>query len=58
MVKTWKESDLMNCLKCPNYWKTDIDETMCDKCGGDKPPIEMPKEMPPLRAESEVKRNG
>ena len=23
----------MNCLKCPNYWKTDIDETACDKCG-------------------------
>ena len=23
----------MNCLKCPNYWRTDIDETMCDKCG-------------------------
>lgn len=23
----------MNCLKCPNYWKTDIDETMCDHCG-------------------------
>ncbi len=47
----------MNCLKCPNYWKTDIDETMCDQCGGDKPPFEMPKEMPPLRVESEVKNN-
>ena len=23
----------MNCLKCPNYWKTEIDETACDKCG-------------------------
>ena len=23
----------MNFLKCPNYWKTDIDETQCDKCG-------------------------
>ncbi len=23
----------MNCLKCSNYWKTDIDETQCDKCG-------------------------
>ena len=33
MVETWKVSDLMNCLKCSNYWKTDIDETMCDKCG-------------------------
>ncbi len=24
----------MDCLKCPNYWRTDIDETACDKCGG------------------------
>ena len=23
----------MNCLKCSNYWKTNIDVTMCDKCG-------------------------
>ena len=23
----------MNCLKCPNFWQTDIDETKCDKCG-------------------------
>lgn len=23
----------MDCLKCPNYWRTDIDELMCDKCG-------------------------
>ena len=23
----------MNCLKCENFWKTDIDETKCDKCG-------------------------
>ena len=23
----------MNCLKCFNFWKTDIDETACDKCG-------------------------
>ena len=45
MVKTWTESDVMNCLKCPNFWRTDIDETMCDKCGCD------PKE-------SEVKSNG
>ena len=33
MIETWKESDLMNCLKCPSFWKTDIDETECDKCG-------------------------
>jgi uncharacterized OB-fold protein len=23
----------MNCLKCANYWKTDIDEAKCDQCG-------------------------
>ena len=23
----------MNCLKCPNYWRTDIDEKQCDRCG-------------------------
>jgi hypothetical protein len=23
----------MNCLKCDNYWRTDIDEAKCDKCG-------------------------
>ena len=39
----------MNCLKCPNYWKTDIDETMCDKCG--RIATADPKE-------SEVKSNG
>lgn len=22
----------MNCLKCDNYWKTDIDELMCEFC--------------------------
>ena len=22
----------MNCLKCANYWKTDIDESKCDIC--------------------------
>ena len=41
----------MNCLKCPNYWKTDIDETMCDKCGMQKQPTANPEE-------SEVKTNG
>ena len=23
----------MNCLKCENFWKVDIDEAKCDKCG-------------------------
>lgn len=36
----------MNCLKCPNYWRTDIDETKCDQCGCDTP------------KESEDKENG
>ena len=22
----------MNCLKCENFWKADIDEAKCDKC--------------------------
>ena len=34
----------MNCLKCPNYWRTDIDETMCDKCGTQNEPTANPKE--------------
>lgn len=50
MVETWKVSDLMNCLKCPNYWKTDIDETMCDKCGCGA--------TAPTQKESEGKNNG
>ena len=37
----------MNCLKCPNYWKTDIDETQCDQCGCETTP-----------KESEDKNNG
>ena len=23
----------MNCLKCSNFWQTDIDEAKCDQCG-------------------------
>ena len=23
----------MNCLKCPNFWNSEIDETACEKCG-------------------------
>ena len=22
----------MNCLKCENFWRTDIDECACDRC--------------------------
>ena len=40
----------MNCLKCSNYWKTDIDETLCDKCGTQEQPTADSKE-------SEVKSN-
>lgn len=38
----------MNCLNCPNYWRTDIDETKCDKCGGDKTIADISPIMPPL----------
>ena len=34
----------MNCLKCPNYWKTDIDERKCDQCGVTYFPKEEKKE--------------
>jgi uncharacterized OB-fold protein len=34
----------MNCLKCPNYWKTDIDEHKCDQCGVTYFPKEEKKE--------------
>ena len=44
------EVTIMNCLKCSNYWKTDIDETLCDKCGTQEQPTADPKE-------SEVKSN-
>ena len=37
----------MNCLKCPNYWQTDIDENKCDQCGCETTP-----------KESEEKENG
>ena len=38
----------MNCLKCPNYWQTDIDETKCNKCGSDKTIADVSPTMPPL----------
>lgn len=24
---------MKNCLTCPNFWKSNIDETACAKCG-------------------------
>ena len=45
-TKERKGIDTMNCLKCFNYWQTDIDETKCDQCGCDTP------------KESEEKGNG
>jgi hypothetical protein len=33
IIHSESEVTIMNCLKCSNYWKTDIDETQCDKCG-------------------------
>ena len=50
LVQQKKGIDTMNCLKCDNYWKTDIDETLCDKCGTQEQPTADPKE-------SEVKSN-
>ena len=38
----------MNCLKCPNYWKTDIDETQCDKCDCSAEPSEAKEEEDPF----------
>lgn len=26
----------MNCLECPNYWRDNIDETLCEECGRHK----------------------
>ena len=36
----------MNCLKCPNFWETEINEVKCSKCGCD------------TSKESEEKKNG
>ena len=58
MVETWKESDLMNCLKCPIFWQTEVDEAECDKCGGDKTIADFSPTMPPLIIPSEVTNNG
>ena len=22
----------MDCLECPNYWRTNIDESLCEEC--------------------------
>ena len=38
----------MDCLKCPNYWKTDIDETKCDQCGCGRTIVDVVVGMPPL----------
>jgi len=34
----------MNCLKCDNYWRTDIDESRCDRCGCQEESNTNPKE--------------
>jgi hypothetical protein len=41
----------MNCLKCPNYWRTDIDETKCNQCGTQNEPTASSQE-------SEVENDG
>jgi hypothetical protein len=48
----------MNCLKCPNYWNTNIDEVKCDQCGADKTIADVSPVMPPLIMKEEVKHNG
>ena len=40
----------MNCLKCENYWRTDIDEDKCDKCGCEA--------ETPIQKETEDETNG
>ena len=44
ITQSKKGIDTMNCLKCPNYWKTDIDERKCDQCGVTYFPQEEKKE--------------
>lgn len=44
IILSESEVQTMNCLKCPNYWKTDIDETKCDQCGTQEQPSANPKE--------------
>ena len=38
----------MNYLKCPNYWKTKINESERDKRGADKTLADVSPVMPPL----------
>ena len=38
----------MNCLKCPNYWKSQINEDKCAQCGADKTLADFSPVMPPL----------
>ena len=34
----------MNCLKCDNFWKTDIDKAKCGQCGCEIIPKESEEE--------------
>lgn len=43
----------MNCLKCPNYWSSNINEAACEKCG---PHTAEP--APKGKYEREVEKNG
>lgn len=38
----------MNCLKCSNYWQTEVNETQCEKCGKGKTIADVIPIMPPL----------
>lgn len=45
----------MNCLKCPNYWKTDIDEMMCACCHIEPPKFDEQKEE--VKTDEPVRQN-
>lgn len=42
----------MDCLKCPNFWASHINEATCDKCGPHSEPA------PKGKYEKEVEKNG
>ena len=48
MVKTFTESDLIDCFHCPNFWADETDENLCDRCNGHKTIADISPVMPPL----------
>ena len=57
MVKTFTESDLIDCFHCPNFWADETDENLCDQCNGHKTIADIPPVMPPLIIEREEMTN-